>query len=240
MVQEHSSMTVSLNQFADHDRYNGWIYEEIERVLGREVLEVGSGTGNITRFLAQEDRQVVATDGLPAYREHLRRLYAGNGNIEVSEFDLNSAAPPDFVERQFDSVVCLNVLEHIEDDLGALREMRRVIRPGGYLALLVPSHPVLYGKFDLAVGHFRRYSKSPLLKLLRQAEFEVNSIKFFNIAAVIPWLVNGRIFKRDYLPEDQTRMVNLLVPVLKLERLIGPPCGLSLIALAQKTERSES
>ncbi|MFN6204159.1 MAG: class I SAM-dependent methyltransferase [Acidobacteriota bacterium] len=240
MVQEHASMTVSLNQFADHDRYNGWIYEEIEQVLGRRVLEVGSGTGNITRFLAQEDRQVVATDGLPAYREHLGRLYEANPRIEVGEFDLNRAAPPEYVERQFDSVVCLNVLEHIEDDLGALREMRRVIRPGGYLALLVPAHQVLYGKFDEAVGHFRRYSKDPLLKLLKQADFEVTSIKFFNITAVIPWLVNGRIFKRDYLPEDQTRLVNLLVPVLKLERLIGPPCGLSLIALAKKTERSES
>ena len=152
----------------------------------------------------------------------------------------NRASPPEYVARQFDSVVCLNVLEHIEDDLGALREMRRVIRPGGYLALLVPAHQVLYGKFDEAVGHFRRYSKDPLLKLLKQADFEVTSIKFFNITAVIPWLVNGRIFKRDYLPEDQTRLVNRLVPVLKLERLIGPPCGLSLIALAKKTERSES
>lgn len=235
MVQEHASMTVSLNQFAGHDRYNGWIYEEIERVLGREVLEVGSGTGNITRFLAREGRRVVATDGLPAYREHLRDLYRANPNIEIGEFDLNQAAPTEFVTRQFDSVVCLNVLEHIEDDRGALREMRRVIRPGGYLALLVPAHPILYGKFDEAVGHFRRYSKSPLLKLLGEADFEVTSIKFFNIAAVIPWLVNGRIFKRDYLPEEQTSLVDLLVPLLKLERLIGPPCGLSLIALAKKS-----
>jgi SAM-dependent methyltransferase len=228
-------MTVSLNQFAGHDRYNGWIYEEIERVLGREVLEVGSGTGNITRFLAREARRVVATDGLPAYREHLRHLYRDNPNIEIGEFDLNQPAPTEFVTRQFDSVVCLNVLEHIEDDRGALREMRRVIRPGGYLALLVPAHPVLYGKFDEAVGHFRRYSKAPLLKLLGESDFDVTSIKFFNIAAVIPWLVNGRIFKRDYLPEEQTSLVDLLVPLLKLERLIGPPCGLSLIALAKKS-----
>ena len=235
MVQEHASMTVSLNQFADHDRYNGWIYDEIARVLGREVLEVGSGTGNITRFLAQGGRKVVATDGLPAYREHLRDLYRSNPQVEVGEFDLNLPAPEECVARQFDSVVCLNVLEHIEDDRGALREMRRVIRPGGYLALLVPAHPILYGKFDAAVGHFRRYSKAPLLQLLRESEFDVTSIKFFNIAAVIPWLVNGRIFKRDYLPEDQTSLVDLLVPVLKLERFIGPPCGLSLIALAKKS-----
>ena len=62
----------------------------------------------------------------------------------------------------------------------------------------------------------------------------MTSIKFFNIAAVLPWLLNGRILKRDYLPEEQTRLVDMLVPVLKLERFIGPPCGLSLIALCKK------
>lgn len=235
MVQEHASMTVSLNQFADHDRYNGWIYDEIAPALGPRVLEVGSGTGNITRFLAREGRQVLATEGLLSYREHLRELYKSSSNIEVGEFDLNLPAPEGLVEDPFDAIVCLNVLEHIEDDRGALREMRRVLKPGGYLALLVPAHQVLYGRFDHAVGHFRRYGKQPLLQLLRESDFDVTSIKFFNIAAVLPWLLNGRILKRDYLPEEQTRLVDMLVPVLKLERFIGPPCGLSLIALCKKS-----
>lgn len=236
MVQERVALTNTLNQLAELDQYNSWIFDAIKGALGSRVLEVGSGTGNVTRFLAAGGREVVATDVEPSYRERLSALFRTSPRVEVSHFDLNSAAPPELVARPFDSVVCLNVLEHIEDDLAALREMRRVIRPGGSLALLVPSHPSLYGEFDRAVGHFRRYSKSGLQSLLGQAAFEVTSIRFFNIAAMLPWLVNGRILRRDYLPRGQTRLADLLVPVLRLERLIGPPCGLSLIAIAKNND----
>lgn len=237
MVQESRTLTATLNQLAGLDRYNGWIFEKIQPALGRRVLEVGSGTGNITSFLVGEGRQVVATEVVPAYREHLSSLFRATPLVEVGEFDLNESAPPELVAEPFDSVVCLNVLEHIEDDLAALREIWRVLRPGGELALLVPAHQALYGRFDQAVGHFRRYSKPLLLDLLRAADFEVKSSIYFNFLAVLPWLLNGRILRRDYLPEGQTSLVDRLVPLLKLERFIGPPCGLSLIAIAKKTER---
>lgn len=237
MVQESRTLTATLNQLAGLDRYNGWIFDKIRPALGRRVLEVGSGTGNITRFLAGDGRQVVATEVVPSYRDHLVSLFRSAPLVEVSQFDLNCTAPPELVAAPFDSVVCLNVLEHIEDDLAALREMWRVLRPGGELALLVPAHPVLYGRFDQAVGHFRRYSKPLLLDLLRVAGFQVKSTVYFNCLAVLPWLLNGRILRRDYLPAGQTSLADRLVPLLKLERFIGPPCGLSLIAIAKKHER---
>src|SRR5262245_57427434 len=234
MAQESLALTSTLKQLAELDRYNHWIYEHISHALGRRVLEVGSGTGNITRFLCSEGREVTATDIVSAYRSELERLFGDNPKVRVGKFDLMVEAPDAFVADPFDSVVCLNVLEHIEDDLFALAQMRDSLAPGGKLALLVPAHRFLYGEFDRVVGHFRRYERRELAGKLEKTGFVAREMKFFSLAAALPWLINGRLLKRDYIPVGQANLANLLVPLLKLERLIGPPWGLSLIAIAQK------
>jgi len=234
MTEESLALTATLNQLAELDRYNHWIYEQIAAAMGRRILEVGSGTGNITQFLCANGGEVMATDVVPSYRNELQRLFGARPNVQVAKFDLDREAPAEFVAQPFDTVVCLNVLEHIEDDLFALAQMHRALAPGGKLALLVPSHQILYGEFDRAVGHYRRYEKRELAGKLKQAGFIVCEMKFFSLLATLPWLVNGRILKRDYLPTGQANLANKLVPLLKLEKLIGPPCGLSLIAIAQK------
>lgn len=236
MAEESLALTSTLKQLAELDRYNHWIYEHISHALGRRVLEVGSGTGNITRFLCSEGREVTATDIVPAYRGELERLFGDNPKVRVEKFDLTLEAPDAFIADPFDSVVCLNVLEHIEDDLFALTQIRNSLAPGGKLALLVPAHRFLYGAFDRAIGHFRRYERRELAGKLEKAGFIVLEMKFFSLAATLPWLINGRLLKRDHIPAGQADLANLLVPLLKLERLIGPPCGLSLIAIAQKSD----
>src|SRR5215471_5338975 len=171
MVEESLALTATLDQLAKLDRYNYWIYENISHALGRRVLEVGSGTGNITQFLCAEGRDVVATDVLPRYRNELERLFGAHPNVRVGKFDLTAPAPDAFTVDPFDSIVCLNVLEHIEDDLFALAQMRDSLRPDGYLALLVPAHRFLYGAFDRALGHFRRYERRELADKLKKTGF---------------------------------------------------------------------
>lgn len=233
-IEECEALTETLNQLSSIHRYNRWIYDEIVAGLGQRVLEVGSGTGNITQFLLAENHDVVATDIVPSYREELRTRFANNSHLQISTFDLDRPAPPEFTGQKFDSVVCLNVLEHIENDVYALQQMREVIKPGGHLALLVPAHQFLFGAFDTAVGHFRRYDKKSLRACLETAGFTVNSLKFFNAAATLPWFINGRLLRRAYLPNEQVSLADKLVPILKLEKIIGPPFGISLIAIAQK------
>ncbi|MCI0336509.1 MAG: class I SAM-dependent methyltransferase [Acidobacteria bacterium] len=234
MTQESLALTATLNQLADLDRYNYWVYEQIANALGNRILEVGSGTGNITQFLCTNDCEVTATDIVPSYRSELQRLFSEMPNVRIGNFDLTAKAPEEFLKRSFDTVVCLNVLEHIEDDLFALGQMRDVLKTGGKLALLVPAHRILYGEFDRAVGHFRRYERRELKSKLKQSGFVVRKMKFFSLVAALPWLINGRLLKRDYLPSGQANLADRLVPLLKLERLIGPPFGLSLIAIAEK------
>lgn len=233
-MQESLTLTQTLNQLADLDQYNHWLYEQIAPGLGRRILEVGAGTGNITQFLCAGGRAVLATDVVPSYRRELEGAFGGNPNVRVGSFDLNKAAPLEYVAEGFDTVVCLNVLEHIEDDHFALRQMRETLVPGGRLALLVPAHRFLYGEFDRAVGHFRRYGKRELKETLQRAGFRVRALKFFSLAAMLPWFINGRVLRRDYLPPNQADLANRLVPLLKLEKLIGPPCGISLVAIAEK------
>ena len=168
----------------------------------------------------------------------MQETFADQPHVQVGEFNLDKAAPAEYVAAAFDSVVCLNVLEHIKNDLFALQQMRNALTAGGNLALLVPSHQFLYGEFDRAVGHFRRYERKGLHKLLERAGFQVREMKFFSMAAMLPWFINGRVLKRDYLPPNQASLADQLVPLLKLEKLIGPPCGISLIAIAQKVYES--
>src|SRR5262245_63233219 len=123
MAQESMALTVTLNQLAKLDRYNHWVYESISRALGLRVLEVGSGTGNITQFLCAGGREVTATDVVPSYRNELERLFGAYPNVRVEKFDLTAEAPGEFVADPFDSIVCLNVLEHVEDDLFVLAQM---------------------------------------------------------------------------------------------------------------------
>src|SRR2546422_10645241 len=177
MAQERLAVTASLKQIAELDRYNHWVYEHISHALGRRVLEVGSGTGNITQFLRAEGREVMATDVVPSYRNELERLFSAYPNVRVGWFDLTAEAPGAFVADPFDSVVCLNVLEHIEDDLFALAQMRDSLAPGGKLALLVPAHQFLYGEFDRALGHFRRYERRELAGRLGRTRFRVREMK---------------------------------------------------------------
>jgi SAM-dependent methyltransferase len=233
-VQESLTLTETLNQLADIDQYNRWLYEQIATVVGCRIIEVGAGIGNITQFLCLGGREVLATDVVPSYRRELETAFASKPNVRIGQFDLNKAAPADYVAEGFDTVVCLNVLEHIEDDLFALQQMNSVLVPGGKLGLLVPAHQFLYGEFDRAVGHFRRYSKRELKEKLQHAGFHVHELKFFSMLAALPWFINGRLLKRDYLPPNQADLANRLVPLLRLEKLIGPPCGISLVAIAEK------
>lgn len=234
MAEESLALTATLNQLAALDRYNHWLYEQVAGALSGRLLEIGSGTGNITQFLCADGREVMATDIVPSYRNELKRRFADRPNVQVGSFDLTASAPEEMKANPFQTVVCLNVLEHIEDDAFALAQMRAVLVPGGILALLVPAHRLLYGEFDRAIGHFRRYEKRELSEKLARSGFRVRELKFFSFAATLPWLINGRLLKRAYLPGGQTSLANRLVPLLKLERLIGPPCGLSLIAIAER------
>ncbi|MNL06836.1 Ubiquinone biosynthesis O-methyltransferase [compost metagenome] len=213
-------------------RYNVWMYEQIAAAVGEEVLEVGSGIGNLSIFL-QGRRRVCLTDLSPAYLEILQKRFGHQPQISVHAWDLGREAPAVLEPRSFDTVICLNVLEHIADDRAALHRMRALLKPGGRLALLVPAHAWLYNGFDKTLEHHRRYSKPGLTRLLAESGFRTQRSWYFNALGALGWFVNGKLLRKTLLPSGQMKLFDLLVPLLKLERWIPLPLGISVIAIAE-------
>jgi glycosyltransferase involved in cell wall biosynthesis len=213
-------------------RYNGFLWDLMQPFIGRRVLEVGAGTGLLTRFLSTRER-VLATELDPEYVELLRRTFADKPNVEVRALDLARLADDGIPPRSFDTVVCSNVLEHIADDAKALAAMRDVLEPGGRVVLVVPALQSLYGTIDRAIHHYRRYSRDELRDKLERAGLAVEHVSYFNMLGVPGWFLNARLLKRQSVPGVQARINDWLVPWLRLERRFGPPVGMSLLAVAR-------
>jgi glycosyltransferase involved in cell wall biosynthesis len=213
-------------------RYNEFMWELIRPYVGRRVLEVGSGTGVMTRYLATREH-VVATDIDPQYVELLRRTYADNPKVDVQRLDLARLAENGLPRQQFDTIVCSNVLEHVEDDRGALAAMRDLLVPGGRVVLVIPALRPLYGSIDEAIGHHRRYTRDEIVHKLGDAGLAVEHLSFFNVLGVAGWFLNARILRRRSVPGVQARLNDRLVPLLRLERRLRPPIGMSLLAVGR-------
>ena len=216
-------------------RYSRWISGRILPFLGEKVLEVGSSVGNITRHLLGP-RQVIASDKSAKMVDILRMHFVEGENLRVVQYDVADPPPAALRDAGIDTVVAINVLEHVKDDNAALRNMRDLLRPGGRAVLVVPAFATLYCRLDRNLGHYRRYNKLPLLRKLKAAGLIVRSCRYLNMLGAPGWLVNGKILGRGMMPKQQMRLFNKLAWMLKLERLIGPPFGLSILVVAEKGE----
>jgi SAM-dependent methyltransferase len=223
----------TLERLAGAGRYNRWMFERLRPWMGRRVLEIGSGIGNLSAFLTDRDR-LVLTDTRPEYIERLRARFADHDHVSVARLYL----PDDHSalgDERFDTVICLNVLEHVEDDGGSLRAIRHLMAAGGRLILLVPALPALYGAMDEALGHYRRYTRRELAAKFAAAGLRVPHVEYFNLAGVPGWWFAGRVLKRRVIPAGSLRVYDALVPLFRLERLIPWRIGQSLIVIGERT-----
>jgi SAM-dependent methyltransferase len=207
------------------------MFDRLRRWIGRRVLEIGSGIGNLSAFLVDRER-LVLTDTREEYLSRLRERFADNPNVSVARLNL----PDDHATlagQRFDTIICLNVLEHVENDRGSLVAIRAMLAPGGRLALLVPALPALYGTMDRELGHHRRYKRGALSDLLRATGFKLAHIEYFNLAGVPGWWFAGRVLRRPIIPAGSLKLYDALVPLFRLERLLPWRVGQSLIAIGE-------
>ena len=224
--------TKTLRRVEGLSRYNQFLWELVRPYVGQRVLEIGSGTGLMTRFLSQRQR-LVATDVDADYVAMLARAYADAPNVEVRRLDLAGLSADGAGLDGFDTVVCSNVLEHIADDAAALRAMRARLAAGGRVVLIVPALKALYGEIDRAIHHHRRYARAEIESKLRAAGFTVEHASFFNTLGVPGWWLNAVVLRRRAVPGVQARLANLLVPVLRAERRLHVPFGMSLLVVGR-------
>ncbi len=224
----------TLRRVAEMDRVTAWMADLVRAEAGRRVLEVGAGLGTFTSLLLPRER-LIAVEPNVDHGARLRELAARHACLSVVEADFTHDDCRALASERCDTIVCLNVLEHIADDVRALENMYHLLAPGGRALLLVPALRGLFGTLDTYLFHHRRYQRRELAEKLEQSGFRVRKLAYFNLFGTLGWWWNARIRRAEILPTGQLRLYNRLVPVFrKIEQWTGPPIGQSLWAVAEK------
>jgi glycosyltransferase involved in cell wall biosynthesis len=216
-------------------RFNRWMADTIMPYIGKYVLEIGAGMGNMTRELCRGRKRYVATDIDPEHIEHLSRAFLHRPALRVYKLDAENAEDFAPFANRMDTVVCLNVLEHIRDDAGTLDRIRGVLEPGvGRLVLLVPNGPDAYGTLDEALGHYRRYTREGLATLLASRGFQLETMLQFNRVSRPGWRISGQMLKSRTLSPAGMRIFDRFVWLWrKIDRNL-PWEPTSIIAIARR------
>jgi len=225
-------MTLKLLQKAS--KYNGWVYQMLRPYIGRDILEIGSGIGNMTKYFVGHGR-VTASDISPFCLRELQRTFSENDRVKVRTLDISRNSYPEI--EIYDTIVCLNVLEHIQDDVEALRNMHKLLRPGGRLLLYVPANPRLYCEIDRGVGHHRRYLMDELTGKMSKAGFKVSHSRHHNILGAVGWWVNGKVLGKKAINATDVGGFDLLMPLVKLQDRLDSRFALSILAIGEKAPR---
>lgn len=214
-------------------RFNLWMGETLRPFIGDRVLEIGAGIGNLTnQFIPRE--LYIASDINPNYLHYLRSYSFGKPYLRIMEVDAQD--PEDFrgLEEQFDTVIMLNVLEHLKDPQQALANLWSALQPGGKAIVLVPQHPGLYGTLDEALEHHLRYTTSEFEQVLEHAGFRIEQMFDFNRFSAPGWWLNGKVLRRRTFSRVQLKLIDIMMPIIKRADRLFPWSGVSLVAIAVK------
>ena len=221
---------------AHQQRYRAYQRELIRPHCGRTLLEIGAGLGEFADGFTGFDRHVV-TDVDAGAVGLLGKRFADRPEVEVRRLDLAEAATTAHLDLEppVATALAINVLEHVEDHVGALRAVASVVEPGGTVVMWVPGYEQLYGDFDRAVGHVRRYTPSTLSAAFVGAGLSPVDVRPVNLLGGIAWWLTVR---RGGVGAPNKRLVQtydrLVVPVTRLlERRITPPFGQSVLGVAR-------
>lgn len=215
--------------------YHNWIWQRIKSFCGNRVLEVGAGLGMFTEKLKNDRELVISSELDKNLLGFLRDQYGSSENVKVVEWD---AGDQNNIESWWDpdTIACINVLEHIENDRQVLATFSKMLKSGNNLILFVPAFPALYGTIDRLGGHYRRYSKRDLIGKVKQAGFRIKKMEYFNSIGLICWFLVNRIFKLKGNNPSSVRFYDkFVVPILAfVEARFTIPFGQSLLVICER------
>lgn len=214
------------------DNYNKWIASRIKKYLKSPVLELGAGTGNISSYFTNiKDLSISDVD--PILINQLRRKFKKHNNISITFLDVENVNKFD---KKFKSIYSVNVLEHIKDDLKALRNINSLLLKDGKFIALVPAKKAAFSRLDKKLGHYRRYEKEELRKKMTDAGFEVEFLEYFNVTGLLSWIVRDKITKdHNQLKKSHVKAFDWIVPIIsRIEPKHNLPFGISLIVVGKK------
>ena len=224
-----------LEDMGDMPNYNDWIVGQLGAYITGRTVEIGAGLGTISERVRPYAAHLDLVEPTPSLAERLNTKFADDDGCLVSEQTLEH-----WLENTpggaYDTVVMVNVLEHIKDDHAAARGLFDALTPEGKLLIFVPALPFLFSELDRVYGHFRRYRRQELRICVESAGFRIEKLRYFDITGVLPWwLINTLMGKTSFHQPSLTVYDKLLVPPTKLiESFLAPPLGKNLILIASK------
>jgi 2-polyprenyl-3-methyl-5-hydroxy-6-metoxy-1,4-benzoquinol methylase len=217
-------------------RYGAHVFELFRPYVGRRILEVGCGIGTMSQKLTAIADVVVGIEPNIACIERVEAAVRNEPKFTLRPCHLEECDPAELASHRFDTVYCVNVLEHLEHDIAALRRFKEVIVPTGRVLVFVPAIQAAYGPLDAELGHHRRYSKRTLSRAFAAAGLELMMLRYTNPLGLIGWMYNSHVSKARVHSLRQVRLFERLVApwALPLERIVTPPIGLSLMAVGRR------
>lgn len=224
-----------LENLANATRLCDWMFDQFADAIEGSVVEVGAGIGTFSeRILRCRVGRLLLIEPEAACMRALERRFGNEIRVELAHDRLPDSPVLMASPGSFDFALCQNVLEHIPDDVAALRTIAAGLRSGGRLGLLVPANPNLFGRLDSAYRHERRYTREGLRSVLEASGMRIEKLYPFNLLGVPGWWVKNRVGSAGVDPRS-LRMYELLLRVWRpLEDRRHPRSGLSLVALARK------
>lgn len=227
-------------EYAGHDleamtaavRYHRWIIEEISPFVGRRVAEIGAGVGSVAELLLSaipSPERLTLVEPSPAMFRTLSRRFRGVPGVVCLNGTLAELVEP------VDTLLYLNVLEHVKDDAAEVKRAAVTLTPGGHLILFVPALSCLYSKFDRSIGHYRRYGMRELKKIVVEGGFDIVSARYFDIVGIIPWYLLFVVMGKRGLGGSVSLYDRIVVPVMRrVEKLFTPPVGKNILLVGRR------
>jgi SAM-dependent methyltransferase len=224
-----------LNNLNGTPQYVSWLARVVRPCLGDSVLELGAGIGNLSGRLMSRRLLYVAAEKDPLHLHALRNRFLRTPNVRVRRIDPEDPADFDGRDGSFDTVLCLNVLEYVQDPRATIESIRGCLNPGGTLVVLTPQHPSLYGALDRSMGHQRRFEREPLQKLLSSAGFEIQKVYSLNKIGTPPWWIYSKLLRSVHINKVTLKIFDKTVWFWRRIDRILPWAGLSLVLVARKS-----
>ncbi len=223
-----------LNNMTGTPQYLSWTARLLRPHIGDSVLEIGAGIGNLTGRLMGKTRQYIAAEKDPLYLHALRNRFLRTPNVAVRKLDPETPADYAGLADSFDTALCVNVLEYVNDPAAVLSSLHAALQPGGVLLVLVPQGPGLYTGIDRTLGHKRRFRMEEVRCLLSSAGFTVQRVSQLNKVGAPAWWLSGKVLGRRYISKVTLKLFDKSVWFWRRVDGLLPWRGLSLVVVARK------
>lgn len=234
-----NNITENLNAWNKLDRYSKWIYHMYEKYIGKEVLDIGGGVGTAISFYIDKAERVVATELFENQVNIMNKRFENYQYFKAIQADIMK---DDFsAYDKFDTIILINVLEHIEDDRKALANMKKLLKDSGTIIICVPAMPGLYCYMDKNVGHYRRYARGELSQKAKENGLQVIENTYMNFMGIFPYWFKGKFGKdtggsfSTSIEQGESKLYSVATTILEpIERLFKPHCGISEFIILKK------